>query len=107
MNLQKPLSLAVNRKSNARIVTSDFTRAGSILADYLKKITGGTFPIQSITDIFSNLILKKFENDNPDGFCYYIYDKDIVFEAPNEQAAVYAVYDFLENICGCKYFTST
>ncbi len=107
MNLQKPLSLAVNRKSNARIVTDTFERAASILADYLKKITGGTFPIQSITDIFPNLILKQCENENPDGFCYYIYDKDIVFEAPNEQAAVYAVYDFLENICGCKYFTST
>ena len=107
MNLQKPLSLAINRKSNARIVICDFQRPASILADYLKKITGGTFPIQSVTDIFHNLILKQSENENPDGFCYYIYDKDIIFEAPNEQAMVYAVYDFLESICGCRYFTST
>ena len=63
MNLQKPLSLAVNRKSNARIVTNTFERPASILADYLKKITGGTFPIQSITDIFHNLILKQSENE--------------------------------------------
>ena len=107
MNLQKPLTLAINRKSNARIVTRTFHRAASILADYLKKNTGGTFPIQPITDIYNNLILKQTEFENPDGFCYYIYDKDIVFEAPNEQAAVYAVYDFLENICGCRYYTST
>ena len=95
MNLQKPLSLCVNRKSNARIVTCTFHRAASILADYLKKITGGTFPIQPITDIYNNLILKQTKYENPDAFCYYIYDKDIVFEAPNEQAVVYAVYDFL------------
>ena len=107
MNLQKPLTLATNRKSNARIVTCAFSRAANILADYLKKITGGIFPIQPVTDIYNNLILKQTECDNPDGFCYYIFDKDIVFEAPNEQAAVYAVYDFLENICGCRYFTST
>ena len=107
MNLQKPLTLAINRKSNARIVTRTFHRAASILADYLKKITGGTFPIQAVTDIYNDLILKQVDNENLDSFCYYIYDKDIVFEAPTEQAAVYAVYDFLENICGCRYYTST
>lgn len=107
MNLQKPLTLAVNRKPNARIVTKTFPRAASILSQYLKKITGGTFLIQSFTDIYNDLILKQAENENLDAFCYYIFDKDIVFEAPTEQAAVYAVYDFLENICGCRYFTST
>ncbi len=107
MNLQKPLTLAINRKPNARIVTKAFPRAASILSQYLKKITGGTFPIQSFTDIYNDIILKHVEKENLDSFCYYIYDKDIIFEAPTEQAAVYAVYDFLENICGCSYYTST
>ncbi len=107
MNLQKPLVLAINRKPNALIVTQDFPRAAGILADHLKKITGGSFPVQAVTNVQNNIILKQVENENPDGFSYYIYDKDIRFEAPNEQAAVYAVYDFLETVCGCRYYTST
>ena len=107
MNLEKPLVLAVNRTANARIVTKDFPRAAQILADHLNKITGAEFPIQSVTDIFCNIILRSGENlPHPDAFRYYIYDKDIVLEAKNEQGAVYAAYDFLENVCGCRYYTS-
>ena len=108
MNLQKPLVLAKNRTVTARIINKDFPRAAGILADYLKKITGGEAILQPHTDGNNNLILRKWENaPHADGFRYYIYDKDLVFEAPNAQAAVYAVYDFLENICGCRYYTST
>ena len=107
MNLEKPLTLAQNRKANANIVTQDFSRAASILQQYLKKITGANFTVQAGTDVQNDIILRKVERENPDGFAYYIYDKDIVIEAPNEQAAVYAVYDFLEQVCGCRYYTST
>ena len=107
MNLEKPLTLAQNRKANANIVTQDFSRAASILQQYLKKITGANFTVQAVTDVQNDIILRKVERENPDGFAYYIYDKDIVIEAPNEQAAVYAVYDFLEQVCGCRYYTST
>ena len=108
MNLQKPLVLAKNRTVTARIINKDFPRAAGILADYLKKITGGEAILQPQTDGNNNLILRKWENaPHADGFRYYIYDKDLVFEAPNAQAAVYAVYDFLENVCGCRYYTST
>ena len=108
MNLQKPLVLAKNRTVTARIINKDFPRAAGILADYLKKITGGEAILQPHTDGNNNLILRKWENaPHADGFRYYIYDKDLVFEAPNAQAAVYAVYDFLENVCGCRYYTST
>lgn len=108
MNLEKPLVLAVNRTANARIIAGDFPRAGQILADYLNTITGAAFPIQSVTDVFNNIIIRPARDlSHPDAFRYYIFDKDIIFEAGNEQAAVYAVYDFLENICGCRYYTST
>ena len=108
MNLQKPLVLAKNRTVTARIINKDFPRAAGILANYLKKITGGEAILQPHTDGNNNLILRKWENaPHADGFRYYIYDKDLVFEAPNAQAAVYAVYDFLENVCGCRYYTST
>lgn len=108
MNLQKPLVLAKNRNANARIVAAEYSRAASILSDYLKKITGGAFPVQTFTDINHDIILRKWEDaPHPDSFRYHLYDKDVILEAPNEQAAVYAVYDFLENVCGCRYYTST
>ena len=108
MNLEKPVALAKNRKANAWIVATEFSRAAQILLRYLNKITGGEFSIQDHTDFRSNLILRKWDDaPHRDAFRYYIYDKDILFEAPNAQAAVYAVYDFLETVCGCRYYTST
>ena len=108
MNLEKPLVLAINRKPNARIVAPEYTRAAQILQTYFKKITGGDFIVQAVTDVLNNIILRSWEDaPHPDSFRYFIFDKDIVLEAPTAQAAVYAVYDFLENICGCRYYTST
>ena len=109
MLTEKPLVLAHNRTASAVIVTASFPRAASILADYLKKLTGAVFPVASCTSVQQNLLLQLPEEpiENPDGFRYYgSNDKDIVFEAPNEQAAVYAVYDFLERCCGCRYYTA-
>ena len=108
MNLEKPLALAINRKPNARIVAPEYARAAQILQTYLKKITGADFIVQSVTDVTNNIILRTWEDaPHPDSFRYFIFDKDIILEAPNEQAAVYAVYDFLEIVCGCRYYTST
>ena len=108
MNTEKPLTLAKNRKTDVRIVAADFSRAADILRSYLHRITGGDFLIQNTSDFRTNLILRTWEDaPHRDGFRYYIYDKDIIFEAPNAQAAVYAVYDFLEQVCGCRYYTST
>ena len=108
MNLEKPLVLAINRKPNARIVAPEYTRAAQILKTYFKKITGADFIIQSVTDVTNNIILRNWEDaPHPDSFRYFIFDKDIMLEAPTAQAAVYAVYDFLETVCGCRYYTST
>lgn len=110
MSTEKPLVLAHNRTASAVIVTTAFPRSAGILADYLKKITGAAFTVQPGTNVQSNLVLRLPQTpiDNPDGFRYFsANDKDIIFEAPNEQAAVYAVYDFLEQVCGCRYYTST
>ena len=108
MNLEKPLVLAINRKPNAKIVAPEHTRAAQILQTYFKKITGANFIIQAVTDVTNNIILRTWEDaPHPDSFRYFIFDKDIVLEAPTAQAAVYAVYDFLENVCGCRYYTST
>ena len=83
MNFEKPLVLSNNRKTDVRIVASDFSRAAEILQSYLKKITGGDFVIQSQRDFRCNLVLRKWEDaPHRDGFRYYIYDKDLFFEAP-------------------------
>mgnify|MGYP004519443181 CR=1 FL=1 len=109
MDLEKPIRLAQNRAACASIVTTTFPRAAAILADYLGRITGGSFPIRAVTDVTTNFLLRTPQNaeemPNPDSFRYRIYDKDILLEAPNEQAAVYGVYDFLETVCGCRYYT--
>ncbi len=99
--------LSHNRSACAAIVTADFPRAARILADYLRRVTGGEFPIQAVTDGRCSLILKRSEMPHADGFRYCLRDKDLVLEAGNEQAAVYAVYDFLEQVVGCRYYTST
>ncbi len=103
----KSLILAHNRSAAAAVVTAEFPRAAGILADYLGRITGGAFPIQEVTDGRCNLILRRETLPHADGFRYGIRDKDLVLEAGNEQAMVYAVYDFLETVCGCRYYTPT
>lgn len=107
MGQEKQLFLSKNRSACAAVVDTQFPRAAQILCDYFQKITGARFPLQSHTDIRTNLVLKLWENaPHADAFRYYMTDKDVVVEAPNEQAAVYGVYDFLEAVCGCRYYTS-
>jgi len=107
MNYEKPLVLAKNRRANARIVTDCYPRAAEILKRYLDAITGADYPVQSHTDIENDIILSQWKDaPHPDSFCYRLFDKDIILEAPNEQAAVFGVYDFLETVCGCRYYTS-
>ncbi len=100
------LILARNRSAAAAIVTEEFPRAASILADYLRRITGGSFPIRPVTDGRCSLILRRGDLPHVDAFRYFIQDQDLVLEAAGEQGAVYAVYDFLEQVCGCRYYTA-
>ncbi len=106
MNLVKPIALAKNKVALCKIVKNEFERPAKILASYLNKITGASFEIINVTSVTPTFIFKNVDHGN-NGFAYKIYDKDIIFEAANEKATVYAVYDFLERIVGCKYFTST
>lgn len=107
MKLEKPVVIAKNRNSNVKIVKNEFDRAAIILSTYLKNITQCEFEILETTSILPNIIFKKNIDLKNDGFCYYIYDKDIIFEASHQQSMVYAVYDFLERIVGCRYYTKT
>lgn len=104
MNLNKPISIAENKKANVVIVASEYQRAAKILAEYLGKITDAAFQIQETTTVNPSIILKSADHGT-DGFSYRIFDKDIEIEAGNEQSSVYAVYDWLERVVGCRYYS--
>lgn len=104
MNLCKPVCIAENKKPNMVIVAGEYGRAAGILAEYLEKITDAVFRIQETTTVDPSIVLK-YGNHGTDGFRYRIFDKDIEIEAENEQAMVYAVYDWLERVAGCRYYT--
>ena len=113
MNLQKPIRIAVNRTTKMVLIEGPFPRAAAILGRYLEKITGAHFAVNPVECILPSFVFAKHhpkEDEEPlgeSGFIYRIFDKDIRFEAETEQAAVYAVYDFLERVVGCRYFTSS
>ena len=104
MNLSKPICIAENKNANVVIVSKEYPRAAGILAEYLRKITDAVFKIQETTTVNPNIVLKNVDH-GASGFCYRIYDKDIEIEAGSEQAMVYAVYDWLERIAGCRYYS--
>lgn len=106
MNLCKPICIAENRTASVVVVSQGFPRAAAILAKYLKKITDADFTIQETTTVYPSIILKCADHGES-GFLYRIFDKDIEIEAGNEQAMVYAVYDWLERVVGCRYYSRT
>ena len=106
MNYNKPICIAENKKAAVVIVAREYKRAAGILAEYLGKITDAVFTVRETTTVEPSIVLKNGEH-GPEGFRYRIFDKDIEIEAANEQAMVYAVYDWLERVAGCRYYTRT
>lgn len=108
MNLEKPIVIAKNREAVVRIVQAErcHARPAQILCEYLNKITDAVFKIDLTPSVLPLIVFKTNSDIKQSGFSYYIYDKDIFIEASDEQAFVYAVYDFLERVVGCRYYTS-
>ena len=104
MNLNKPICIAENKKANMLIIAREYKRAAGILAGYLNKITDAVFQVQDTTTVNPSIVLQPADH-GADGFRYRIFDKDIIIEAGNEQACVYAVYDWLERVAGCRYYS--
>ncbi len=104
MNLNKPICIAENKKANMLIIAREYKRAAGILAGYLNKITDALFQVQDTTTVNPSIVLQPADH-GADGFRYRIFDKDIIIEAGNEQACVYAVYDWLERVAGCRYYS--
>lgn len=84
-------------------------RSATILASYLEKITKVNFSLESNEKLPNQVIFKTSDQYGLNGFAYSVTPNvehtELIFEAANEQAFVYAVYDFLERLVGCRYFT--
>lgn len=105
MNHVKPLQIAKDRNPLVKIVENQWKRPSQILRKYLTQITGAEFETLNVVTVNPQIIFAE-KDYGSSGFGYRICDKDLFIEAGNEQAAVYAVYDFLERIIGCRYYTS-
>lgn len=101
-----------NGKTNFKILScKEANRASNILVDYLEKITNLKLEIINKNLDDENIILfKKSKKFSLQGFSYLLKEEENIytlqFLAENEQSFVYAVYDFLERIIGCRYYTS-
>lgn len=106
----KPLSSIFSIKKSKR--------ASQILKDYLELITDADFTLymedtylkislEDNSSFIPNKILFVLDSSNGEnGFSYHIDKNILYFKAKNEQAFVYSVYDFLEQIIGCRFYSS-
>lgn len=93
-------------------------RASQILNNYLELITEVKLPLYTINSDLEEItkdtlsdskpkILFILDNSNDEnGFSYNIEENTLYFKAKNEQAFVYSVYDFLEQIVGCGFYST-
>lgn len=80
-------------------------RAAEILCNYFNKVSGGDFKISYETLEKNNVIFKLTEKYGDSGFFYNEEKGNLYFLAKNEQAFVYAVYDLLERVVGCRFYS--
>lgn len=106
MDNRIPFVFSKNRQPYAVVYKNEFSRATDIFINYIKKITGATLSVSTVEDVRPFIFFSNVDHGKS-GFKYSMNKKNIYFEAGNEQAMVYAVYDFLERIIGCRYYTQT
>ena len=99
-----PFVFTENKQPYAVVMKNDWTRATDIFLNYIEKITGGRLTVSPVEDVRPFVFFVEVDHGDA-GFAYKLMGKNLIFEAKNEQAAVYAVYDFLERIIGCRYYT--
>lgn len=96
--------------------------AAQELSGYLTKITGAPFPVQEessasrdapaisvgatrrLAEAFPDLDLSKLK---PDGIIQKTKGNDIFLAGQGTRGTLYAVFDFLENACGVRWWTPT
>ncbi|ELC8442722.1 DUF4838 domain-containing protein [Clostridium perfringens] len=110
---------------NSKSTTSIFSvkeskRASQILKNYLELITDAKFTLYTedtnlktslednskLSSIVNKILFVLDSSNGENGFSYHIDENILYFKAKNEQAFVYSVYDFLEQIIGCSFYSS-
>jgi len=102
--------MSVNISDNSKAICcvttiKESNRAAEILCNYFNKISGGDFKISNETLESNNIIFNLTDEYGDSGFAYKEEEGNLYFFGKNEQAFVYAVYDLLERVVGCKYYS--
>ncbi len=88
-----------------KIETGDtgFTEAALALGSYLSRITGAVFPSEGKLPGIRFRIADHGQN----GFARFLEGQNLILESRNSLTAQYAVYDLLEALAGCRFYTSS
>ncbi len=118
----EPLPLAENGRTAYRIIVSqtaapaELTAAGT-LAEYLGKITGAVFPVAAddTAPMAEELVVGETNREAPgavdraamdaDAVRIYTEGRRLFLTGGSPRGALYAVYTFLEDWLGCRWFT--
>ena len=98
------IRIANSRKAALDIVSGEFDAAAEILAEYLHRVTDARFTVRADNGERSAIRLVRADHGDS-GFAYRLAGGDVVIEAGNAQAMNYAVYDWLERVVGCRYYS--
>ncbi len=109
MNLEKTISIARNHTALVNIVilgeSNPAEMAAKELSNYLEQITEAKFSIYHTSSVQPQILFSLDTSLDGDDFCYYIYDKDLIIKANSEDGFFFAVYDFLERILACRFYS--
>lgn len=99
----KKFTVARGGEACCRILPEDprFAGAAAVLEDYLGRITGAAWPTDA-----SAAIRIRMEDHGDAGFARRMEGEDLIIAAGNERAVLYAAYDMLETLAGCRFYTS-
>ena len=124
---EERLSLAANGRTDYVIVVGDDaitseSTAAKELSDYLAKITGAQFPVVSEADVPARKqrimvgqtvgvreLLPRVDWDSlgHDGIVIKTSGDRLLLAGGRPRGTLYAVYTFLEDVVGCRWWTST
>jgi len=94
--------------------------AATELASFLKQVTGAEFAVKPTADALATPMLvvgpgriqaklapgMKLDNLKPDGIVIESVGKDLIFAGDRPRGTMYAVYTFLEDTVGCRWWSS-
>ena len=120
----EPIQLATNGKTNYQIVIADepavqVRAAAEELASFLEQVAGANFPIVKASfsrgehqiligrsDALASLDLPiDWRSLGPEGFVIRTVGKNLVMAGGPRRGTINAVYSFLEDVIGCRWYT--